>query len=97
MSESKNNIDSANVDFVSDDLVVMSTEYFDEEAYGDMRFRLAGSTFGMKAAANGTCLLGYWVAYGMGAKDPCRVDRYQIDFAKTNDLWEKWGREKLRS
>tara|TARA_R110000765_G_scaffold413453_1_gene513525 strand:+ start:49 stop:351 length:303 start_codon:yes stop_codon:yes gene_type:complete len=86
--------DSSAVDFIPDDIVIMSTEYFNYETCGsDMRFRLAGETFGMKAASSGSCCIGYWMVDG----EHCRVERYQIDFAKTNNLWDRHGRETLRN
>ena len=85
--------DSSAVDFIPDDIVIMSTEYFNYETCGgDMRFRLAGETFGMKADSRGSCCMGYWIVDG----EHCRVERWQIDFEKTNNLWDEHGRETLR-
>ena len=82
------------VDFVPGDIVMMSTNHFNTELCGgDMRFRLAGGTFGMLSSASGSCCMGEWLV----DREYCRVERWQIDFDATGKLWEAQGREALQT
>ena len=82
------------LDFVPGDIVMMSPDHFNaEDCGGDMRFRLAGDTFGMKASANGSCCVGEWLV----DREYCRVERWQIDLDATAALWAAQGREALQT